>query len=413
VKNKKILLSAYACEPNKGSEPGVGWHWALEIERLGYKVWVLTRKNNQEKIEDYWQKNTKPENLNFFYYDVPKWLSWWKKGGRGVYIYYLLWQFGAYFTARCFHKKVMFDKVQHITFVTVRQPSFMGLLGIPFIFGPVGGGERAPYKLRKGFSLKGKVKDFFRDMANFFIKLDPLMYLTFVTADEIYTTSEQTKELLPTLFKYKTKVQLAIGFDAYPVQSMIADKSEGLFKLLYVGRYEYWKGMGLGIQAFDQVLKSSPNSVLTMVGKGPDKELWQNLAKNLGIADKIIWIEWLPQNDLIELYQSHDLFLFPSLHDSGGMVVLEAMSHGLPVVCLNLGGPAVLVDDSCGLKVQVDQQSEVQVINKLCKAILHLIDNKKLSRELSAGAIIKAKESSWSKVVKSVFLNKHDFRGKF
>ena len=47
----KVLLSAYACEPNKGSEPGVGWNWAIEIARLGHKVWVLTRANNQPSID--------------------------------------------------------------------------------------------------------------------------------------------------------------------------------------------------------------------------------------------------------------------------------------------------------------------------------------------------------------------------
>lgn len=42
----KLLLSAYACELNTGSEPGVGWHWAAEVTRLGHEVWVLTRADN-------------------------------------------------------------------------------------------------------------------------------------------------------------------------------------------------------------------------------------------------------------------------------------------------------------------------------------------------------------------------------
>lgn len=296
----KILLSAYACEPNKGSEPGVGWNWAHEIEKLGHQVWVLTRKNNQEVIERYYQLNSKPENLNFIYYDVTKWLAWWKKGGRGVYLYYLLWQIGAFLKARTAHKQIKFNKVQHVTFVTVRQPSFMGLLGVPFIFGPVGGGERAPYALRKGFGLKGWVKDFVRDIANFLVKLDPFMYITFSSANEIYATSDQTKQLLPWVFRKKTKVKLAIGFDESSINQYKAEaknSGEGL-KLLYVGRFEYWKGMGLGIQAFAKLLKEHPNATLTMVGKGPDKEQWQAIAERLGMADKITWIEWIEQREL-------------------------------------------------------------------------------------------------------------------
>ena len=51
--NLKILLSAYACEPNKGSEPEVGWKWATTLPRLGHEVYVVTRSNNKENIQNY------------------------------------------------------------------------------------------------------------------------------------------------------------------------------------------------------------------------------------------------------------------------------------------------------------------------------------------------------------------------
>ena len=47
MKKTKILLSAYACEPNRGSEPGVGWNWALQLNKLGYDIKVVTRLNNK------------------------------------------------------------------------------------------------------------------------------------------------------------------------------------------------------------------------------------------------------------------------------------------------------------------------------------------------------------------------------
>ena len=89
----KVLLSAYACEPNRGSEPGVGWNWAIEIAKRGHDVVVLTRKNNREVIES--NENT-PFNLNFIYYDLPSSLMWLKKV-FGVQLYYFLWQIGACF----------------------------------------------------------------------------------------------------------------------------------------------------------------------------------------------------------------------------------------------------------------------------------------------------------------------------
>ena len=68
----KLLLSAYACEPDRGSEPGVGWHWVLELAGLGHDVWVLTRTNNQQAIQ---RASPHLRNIHFIYYDLPHWLA--------------------------------------------------------------------------------------------------------------------------------------------------------------------------------------------------------------------------------------------------------------------------------------------------------------------------------------------------
>ena len=68
----KILLSAYACEPNKGSEPEVGWKWATTLAGLGNKTYVITRSNNKRNIEEYLAIN-EISNLNFIYFDYPEW----------------------------------------------------------------------------------------------------------------------------------------------------------------------------------------------------------------------------------------------------------------------------------------------------------------------------------------------------
>ena len=126
----KILLSAYACEPGKGSEPGVGWHWALELAGLGHETWVLTRANNRPPIEAALAGRPPPaSNPRFLYYDLPAWARWWKKGRRGIHLYYLLWQWGAYRLARKVHARARFHIVHHVTFVSMHQPSFMGNLG--------------------------------------------------------------------------------------------------------------------------------------------------------------------------------------------------------------------------------------------------------------------------------------------
>ncbi len=397
----KVLLSAYACEPDKGSEPGIGWNWALEIARLGHEVWVLTRSNNREVIETRLAQSPAIKNLNFLYYDLPLWARWWKKRSGGVYLYYFLWQWGAYHLAKKIHKVKGFDRVHHITFGSFRQPSFMGNLGIPFIFGPVAGGESAPWRLRMGYGWRGWVMDGVRDMGNFLIRLDPFVRRTFKQAEKIYVTTEQTLSLLPVKYRKKSAVQLAIGLHS----GELAPSSEpgapdpgtrARFRILYVGRVLYWKGMHLGLRALACLLKERPDAQLTIVGSGPGEKRWRTIADQSGVGERIDWIPWLNRRELSALYSVHDVFLYPSLHDSGGMVVLEAMAHGMPVVCLDLGGPRQMVDDTCGFKVKTDDLNEEGVIQALADRMLQLADNLALGRRLSTGATRRVKKFSWS-----------------
>lgn len=399
----KILLSAYACEPNHGSEPGVGWNWAIELARLGYDVWVLTRESNRKSIEAVVRSNELLQEIKFLYYDLPKWFSWWKKGSRGIRLYYFFWQVGAYHLAKNIHSVEKFEIVHHVTFVSVRQPSFMGNLGIPFIFGPVGGGEKAPWTLRFSYGIRGMFFDGIRDLVNWLVKLDPFMWHTFRNAKTIYVTSEQTRNLIPKKFRKKSHVQLAIGWEGVTLDYEKSSKKNKCLQILYVGRFLYWKGISLGLEAFAALLKQVPEARLTLVGQGPDKKRLKQYAVNIGLVDKIEWIPWMSQDELVDMYQQSDVFLFPSLHDSGGMVVLEAMSHGLPVVCFNLGGPGVTVDDSCGVVVDVTGHSERQVIEKLCEALLSIAKHPDYRVVLSNGALKKVVSLNWKNVVKSIY----------
>ena len=401
----KILLSAYACEPNKGSEPSVGWHWAIELTKLGHEVWVLTRANNAPVIKSEFQEKQQPDNLHFIYYDLPQWIRCFKRGNRGIYLYYLLWQWGAYKTAKKIHSREQLDLVHHVTFVSVRQPSLMGNLRIPFIFGPVAGGETAPWRLRFHYGLRGFLVDAIRDIANFFVKYDPMMWFTFLQSNKIHVTSEQSKRLIPSCFHPKVKVHLAIALDTQETIKPLIVHKHNCFRVLYIGRFLYWKGMGLGLQAFAKLIEQVPNAQLTMVGKGPYKERLHSLAVKLNIADKIDWIAWMKNTELTELYQHHDVFLFPSLHDSGGMVVLEALAHGLPVICFDLGGPGMIVDNSCGIKIKTKRKSENTIIINLSQALIDLYHDENLLLRLSNGAKKRVSEYSWQQIVLSIYKN--------
>ncbi len=402
----KILLSAYSCEPNKGSEPGVGWHWAIELARMGNKVWVITRANNQTVIDE--ALSIDPiANLHFKYYDLPKWVKRWKKIPGGVYLYYLLWQVGAYRVAKSLTEEVAFDWVHHITFGVFRLPSLMAFLGIPFIFGPLGGGESSPKSLRSSFPLRGYILDWFRDFSNWFVSIDPLLHAIFRRSRIILCKTAETKAAIPQPYQDKCRLYLEIGIEPLdrdlPNLETRNSRPDGEFRLLYVGRLVYWKGLHFGLQAFAQFQQQMPNSRLTVIGKGSDANWLQNIAKELKIEQAIDWIDWMPQQQVLEYYARHDVFLFPSLHDSSGNVVLEALSSGLPVVCLNLGGPGVMVNNSCGRAIETMNLNSTDLINQLSAALQELASDRQLLMQLSEGAIIRSQHYYWHELVNNFY----------
>lgn len=108
---RKILISAYACEPNKGSEQAVGWNIVLQLAQHN-EVHVITRANNQNPINDF-LSNNKGGNIIFHYYDTPKMFLSLKNKERGVYFYYILWQIGIIKMALRIAKENHFDYAYH------------------------------------------------------------------------------------------------------------------------------------------------------------------------------------------------------------------------------------------------------------------------------------------------------------
>lgn len=398
-KKFKVLLSAYACEPNKGSEPGIGWNWAIEIAKRGHNVIVLTRRNNRAVIE---QESDVPINLSFIYYDLPDKLMGLKKI-FGVHLYYFLWQLGTYFFIKKQIKYLSLNFIHHITFGNIRKYSILSFLNIPFYYGPNGGGENCPSNLLKEVSLKNKTKEFVRNGLNKGVRYNPLSNIIFDRALKIFTATEQSSYYINKRFKAKITNASAIGITVNQTSNNLLKKDNTTIQLLYVGRFIYWKGLHICFDALKLLNDKGINFKLTLVGKGSEEKMLRNKIKSLKLDTCVEWINWLPQEELAEVYTRNDLFVFPSLHDSGGMVVLEAMSLGLPVVCLDIGGPGYLVTEDVGSKIPVVNKSYNEVVEAYANAIIVLAKDQQLLKEKSLNAQQIVLDYSWENTVEKVY----------
>lgn len=372
----KILMSAYSCEPGRGSERGLGWNVAREVAKH-HQVWVLTRPDESKAaIEAELSRNPIP-NLHFVYFTLPFWqdsLRWGQSGA--MQIHYYLWQIQAYFVARRLHKEIKFDVSHHVTFVKYSSPSFLSLLPIPFIWGPVGGGETAPKPFWQDFSLKAKAYELARNLVRNLGELDPFVSLTAHKSALVRVT---TKDTAQRLYKMGIK-QLQITSESSLPESEIANLSSykipdsSPVRFISMGRLLHWKGFHLGIKAFAEADLS--DGEYWIVGDGAESDRLKALAENLGVAKRIkFWGRLSREATLEKLGQSHVL-VHPSLHDSGGWVCLEGMAARRPVICLDLGGPAVQVTASTGIKVS--PHNPQQTVRELAQAMQLLANDSEL-----------------------------------
>jgi len=405
----KVLLSAFSCGPGRGSEPGVGWNMALETARLGHEVVVLTQTEFQENIERELAAGNVPANLRFDVF-MPRWLE--RVRDTGVKfglpsltwpLVSLLWQFCALSHARRHYQQSGFDLVHHVTFAAIRQPTLLTRLGLPTVIGPLGGGDRVPMALRKSFPWGAWTKELVRDIYNGGLRADPITRSAFRDAKLILLRTEASLVAVPP--RYRNKVHIDVGTGIAPVaESKVLPRTSGEpLRLLYAGNLLYLKGVHLGLRALARARAQGANATLTIAGGGPARRDLERLAGQLDIAAHVTWCGEVPRRKLLGMYSGHDAFLFPSLRDAGPTVVMEAWAHGLPVICLALGGSARMVDETCGRVVAVAHRGEDECAAGLAAEIVALAENEGLRLSLGQGAIARYRESLWPKTVAALY----------
>jgi glycosyltransferase involved in cell wall biosynthesis len=394
----KILLSAFACDPAQGSEPGVGWTWAYQLAKKGHDVCVLTRDRHRASIEAALLAEPIP-NLRFIYFEVRR--VPYKIVGLSVYPFYWAWQLKAYLLVKKLEDLSSFDCIHHVTYASYRTPFFLAWLGVPSIFGPVGGGEVAPIRMTKGMSLKGKIHEFARIGLNIASSLAPMDGLTWRHPVLILTATEETRQLVPEKYRSKCKVLSTITTPAITNEKNARRISGSRpYRVLFVGRLLEWKGVQLAIRALSIARKTVPDILLTIIGDGQYGASLRSLERAEGLQGSIEWVSRMPRSELLDEYEKHDLLVLPSLHDSGGMVLLEALAQGVPVICLKLGGPGVIVDSRCGAAIDVSRRSVEEVIQAFAGQLVRFATMSEAEAELiQAGTRSRAAEFTVDEVV--------------
>jgi glycosyltransferase involved in cell wall biosynthesis len=379
---KTVLMTAYDIDPYFGSESGTGWNFVIQGARFN-KIIAITRENNRGNIERYINENKiSTLNIFFLYFDLPYMLRFWKIGSRGSSVYFYLWQLLMPLYIK--RIKIHFDILHNVNFHTDSFPTFLWILRKPLIWGPINHNELIPKQY-----INSRL-EYFKDRFKWYIKkfiwkFDPFLYLSKYFSKIIIVGNSSVKKIFQSENeKVITLSQVGCSRNANFVKKHRKDK----YRILIAGRFLSIKSFDIGILAFDdfynELSPENKNNVeLIIIGKGELENDLKNIVSKIKSKGSIKFLNWLPHSEMVNYYQNSNLFSFPS-HEGAGMVVIEALSYGLPIVCFDNFGPGEFVTNECAFKIPYSNYSSS--IKAFSQAYMDLFVNLELESKMSVSA---------------------------
>ena len=388
----RILLSAYACEPDRGSEPGYGWNWATHLARAGHEVWVLTRARNRAAIEPHLRAHP-VEGLHVRYVGVSSWIEPVLRGQTGVFARYFLWQRAIVPVARRLHEARPFDLVHHVTWGSLTGGSMLAQMDVPFVFGPVGGGQVAPTGFREILQDGWRSESVRSAVVQHVVPRLPFLRRTLRRTTLLLATNRDTKQLAERLGARRVEFVVDSGLPPHFFPPSLPERpaTNGALRALWVGRLLPRKALRLSLMA---LARTATPVRLTILGDGPQGEHVPAWIREFGLDDRVEWRGQVPWGAVKEAYRTHDVFLFNSLRDSFGSQLMEAMANGLPVVTLDLHGARDFVPDTAGVKVPVTTPDATAT--ELARALDELANQPAHRRQLAAAGFRYARSFDWA-----------------
>ncbi|GAB2955564.1 hypothetical protein GCM10027048_21730 [Hymenobacter coalescens] len=356
-----VLLSAYACNPQQGGEGGNGFHWAWELATQGHRVWCLTTEFERKDLTPYLAaRATDPTaaRIEVVYVAVAAWVQFLYRWQFGVYLHYLVWQYQAWRTARVLDRTADFSLVHHATYGSLQMGSWLWRLGKPLVFGPVGGGQRAPKAFRRympGWFKTETLRDF---IGWALISFDPNVRQTMRHAAVVLAGNRETAQMARRLGARRVELFLDTGLpESFYGQHFQERGAHPELRLLWLARLYPRKALPLVLEALAQVAPAV-RFHLTVIGNGPMGPLVPGWIRQYGLEDRVTWRGEVPWTQIREELLSHDVFLFGSLRDSFASQFLEAMACGLPIITLDHQGARDFIPLSAAVKVPVTSPEE-------------------------------------------------------
>jgi glycosyltransferase involved in cell wall biosynthesis len=344
----KVLIAAIACHPTAGSEAHVGWQ-AVSLLRHEHELWVLTSLWCKEGIEQVVFKESGWENVHFIYVDealgvrpshpnrmIARLESWTR---------YHAWCRHAQKVASRLIKEIDFDLGHHVTYASWRMGSPLSGLGIPWIWGPIGGGERFPWQLIKILSPVAAIFEIIRALSTKVSTFSPSVRRAVRDASLILPNNPETEDLLIGLGATPEKMRRLVQsflpgerLDRLKPGYKEDPKTCGILRIVAGGNLEGRKGVAIALKALALVKQSGIPFQYRYLGKGPELGYLQKITERLCLSAEVEFCDSFRGEDYIRALQESHIYLLPSLREGVPLTQLEAMAAGCVPVVAACGG---------------------------------------------------------------------------
>lgn len=278
-----------------------------------------------------------------------------------------------------------FDVVHRITPVSPTMPSLMAPRcarhATPFVLGPINGGLPWPRQFPGVRHAEREWLSYLR----FAYRLAPYYRATRDHAAAILVGSRDTFAQLPRRYADKCVYLPENGIDTGRFADLGGRGVDAASRprALFVGRLVPYKGCNIALEAMAPLLREARLS-FTIVGDGPERPALEAQARQLGLAAAVTFAGRVPPDEVARHYGEADLFVFPSLREFGGGVVLEAMAMGVVPIVIAYGGPGELVNRDSGVAVPMDEPATL--VTNVRAAVVALLDDPERRGAMAAAA---------------------------
>lgn len=418
MKRLNVLIVAHEFSPEQGSECSEGWNIVTRLAKY-HNITVLyasgsqfQRNSYKDAVDRYMNDIGSLEGLKLVNIDQPRMTNFISSLNKyfvqvssiGLPILYFLgynfWQKEVYKKVKKLNEITHFDITHQLTQITFREPGYLWKLGIPFVWGPTGGTSTVPKGFLGLLSWKSQIFEKIRLFANFYqFKFVGRIIQANKRAKLIYSFTKEDA----LLFEKRAKGIIKLMLDAGTTLNEVLDKPQkedsSVLKAIWCGQLIERKAPSILLKAIAAGKFETEKIKFLIIGDGPLRESLIKLAEELNLKN-IEWIKNVNHNKVFELMKAADFFIHTSYREATSNVIPEALTMGLPVICHDINGMSIAINETCGIKIPLVSIDESVLGFK--NAIRQLLSDKQYLIQLQKGATARTPEISWDSMAETI-----------